>query len=432
LGAGEARFGTMTLLSEFLKHGEREYTHKRLGLDRIREVLAALGNPHQAYPSVLIAGTNGKGSVARMVEAVLLQAGHRAGLYTSPHLASFEERIRIAGQEIAAEDCERILADFVKAKILSPEGGMLTPAGEALTWFEKTTVLAFEAFRRAEVSLAVLEVGLGARLDATNVSDPIVSAVTSIGKDHTEVLGDSPFDIAREKSAVMRPGRPLVLGPMEAPVRTFLMKAARMAGAHPVIPPWPEGDTESFSYGPFSNLSLGLKGRHQLGNAATAIEILVALKEAGWEIDNRTLREGLSRVRFPGRFELFEGRPALLFDGAHNEPGWESLARELSAQFSGRPLTLVLGTLRGRSGRRALEIFQKVAGRLALTEVPSPRSLSVEEWRKILASPLSYEETEVFSDPAAAWQWAREKTPREGLIVVAGSLYLVGALRKLI
>ncbi len=420
----------MKLLPIFLQNGEKEYTHKRLGLDRIGAVLQLLGHPERSFPAVLIGGTNGKGSVARMVESVLLQGGHNVGLYTSPHLEHFEERIRVAGQNVEAALCESILQGFVNAGVLTANGSMITPSGESLTWFEKTTVLAFEAFRRAKVSLAILEVGLGARLDATNVSDPMVSAITSIDLDHTEVLGNSLFDIAREKSAVMRPGRPLILGHMDQPVRTFLMKAARMAGAHPVTPKFPQGTSEAFSYGPFSDLQLGLLGRHQLGNAAVAIEILVALKEAGFKVSNQDLRQGLKTVQFPGRIELVSGNPEMIFDGSHNAAGWRALARVLREDFSERPITFVLGILAGKSGLEAVHCFQGLSKCLALTEVPSPRSMKVEAWERLAPSFIDWDQVEIFSDPMQAFAWAKEVTPPEGLVVVAGSLYLVGQLRS--
>ncbi|MDX1387324.1 MAG: Mur ligase family protein, partial [bacterium] len=241
----------MSLLPNFLKYGELEYTHKKLGTQRVTRVLREIGDPHLKYPAVLIGGTNGKGTVGRILESILLQAGYPVGLYTSPHVERFNERIRVGGAEESDQELESALQFFLDKGLLSEQGALRVPGEEeTLTWFEKTTVLAFEVFRRRKISLALLEVGLGARLDATNVVDPLVSVITSVSRDHTEVLGESLFEIAREKSAVMRPGRPLILGPMQRDVRTFLNKAARLAGAKPVTPEPGEGSVEDFHYGP--------------------------------------------------------------------------------------------------------------------------------------------------------------------------------------
>lgn len=465
MGRGAGVRGTirfMRLLNQFLKHGEKEYTHKRLGLDRVRAVLERLGHPEKSYPSVLIAGTNGKGSVSRMVESVMLAAGYPVGLFTSPHLERFTERIRVGGEEISEEFLEQILADLLKQGILDSEGGMEVPvvrgfspdpgpqdrtsrSGSGLppkadpplaekavlltTWFEKTTVLAFEAFRRKQVPLAVLEVGLGARLDATNVVDPLVSAITSISFDHTEVLGNSLFEIAQEKIAVMRPGRPLVLGPMDENVRTFLSKAARMGQAKPVTPRMPEGTWRKFSYGPFENLKLAMPGRHQLGNAATAIEMVVALKETGFKIENTHIHRGLAEARLPGRLEIFPGEPTIILDGAHNEASMQALVGFIREEFPKKPVTLLLGMMKDKDVLRALEILQELRPCWIFTEVPSPRSVTMEEWGRWMDSPRKGLEGKLIKDPREGFQWAQKNSSSDGVLIVAGSFYLAGIIR---
>ncbi|MCB1214652.1 MAG: hypothetical protein KDK66_04165, partial [Deltaproteobacteria bacterium] len=274
------------MLQKFLQASSQEYSHKKLGLERIQEVLMRLDHPESVYPSVLIAGTNGKGSTLRLVESVCLEAGLLVGAYTSPHLESFTERIRVGGQEVSEAFLEEVLQELLAKNILNPAGEILNQSGERLTWFEKVTVLAFEVFKRKKISLALLEVGLGARLDATNVVDPLVSAITSIAKDHTEVLGDSLFEIAKEKLAVARKDRPLILGPMDLKVRVFLMESAKMLGAKPLMPKSVQGPASDFSYGPLEHLKLNTLGEYILKNAATALEILIALKQAGFDINN--------------------------------------------------------------------------------------------------------------------------------------------------
>jgi dihydrofolate synthase/folylpolyglutamate synthase len=449
----------MELLKKFLQHGELEYTHKRLGLERVCAVLERLGYPEKTFPSVLIAGTNGKGSVCRMVESVMLAAGYPVGLYTSPHVERFTERIRVDGEEVPEDFLEEILRDFYHRGILNSEGEMEIPVVRGFspvpdrqvrpfgsesglkalaTWFEKTTVLAFEVFRRKQVPLAVLEVGLGARLDATNVVDSLVSGIASVSYDHTEVLGNSLFEIAQEKAAVMRSGRPVVLGPMAENVRTFLNKAARMGQAKPVMPVMPRGTWRNFSYGPFENLRLSLPGGHQLGNAATAIEILVALKETGFKIDNSHIHRGLEQARLPGRLEIFPGEPTILLDGAHNEASMEALVEFIQREFSDRPLTVLLGMMQDKDVSKVLEILAMLVvrgfspdpqTRYIFTQVSSPRAVTTDQWGKWLRAPGRMLQGDLVRDPHEALEVARRVAPPEGVLVITGSFYLVGELR---
>jgi len=416
----------MNLLDKFLQAGELEYTHKRLGLERVRVVLERLDHPERAYPSVLIAGTNGKGSVARMLETVMVAAGYPVGLYASPHVKRFTERIRVGGNEIEEEVLEQVLGDFLEQGLLDSEGRILVAGQDHLTWFEKVTVLAFEVFRRQKVPLAILEVGLGARLDATNVVDPIVSIITAIGHDHREVLGDSLFEIAKEKIAVMRKGKPLILAPMDPEVRNFLSKASRMEGAKPVIPHMPKGNWRQFSYGPFENLELGLAGRHQMGNAVTAIEATVALKEKGFEIRNAHIHHGLREARLPGRMEVHPGEPTILLDGAHNEEALQVLVDFIRQEYPKKPVTIILGMMQEKDPQRALQILAPLNANFVFTEAKTPRSIPLEQWEHLaglMGEKIVYE---LSKDPQRAFELARDKTPPEGIIVLAGSIYMVG------
>jgi dihydrofolate synthase / folylpolyglutamate synthase len=416
-----------TLLKNFLKHSSTEYRQMKLGLGRVQEALEQFRHPEREYASILIAGTNGKGSVARIVESVLRCAGHRVGLYTSPHLESFFERIRIGGEEVKEEEVVEVLEDWKSLRFLSEDGRLCTSSEVTLTWFEHVTVLAFEIFKRKEVSLAILEVGLGGRLDATNVVDPLVSAITSVSLDHTEVLGNSVFEIAREKAEVMRAGRPMVLGFMSEELRTFLMKATRMRGAQPLMPSLPQGTTENFSCRNHQNLGLGLKGEHQLKNAAVAIEILGQLKEHGFPFSEGELREGLARVSNPGRMEYLKSKPPLILDGAHNIEALEALAAYLKKNFLEKPLTIVLGMMKDKDFAGALKILAPLRPRFIFTQLDSERSLKISDWKEICEGQGILGEFQ--SDPLEALRIAQEQTPKEGVIVVTGSLYLVGALR---
>ncbi len=417
----------MKWLQRFLEHGDQEYTHKKLGLERIREVLAVLNHPESHYPSVLIAGTNGKGSVATLVESVLLQAGYCVGLYRSPHVFRFTERIRVRGEEISTEEIEKCLVDWFQQGLLNEHGQVCIPSGGTLTWFEKVTVLALEIFRRREVALVILEVGLGGRLDATNALEPQVSAITSIGLDHTEVLGNSLFEIAREKLGVARAGRPLILGPMSLELRTFLQKASRMMGAHPVSPDLPQGTTEHFSYGPFVGLRLGLRGDFQLKNVATAIEVISALKEQGWSVDNRALREGLAQAQLPGRLDIVSGPPPRILSGAHNPQALEELIESLRKMGLPKNPVVILGMMGEKDTKAALQVLQRLAPKHWLfTRIDSSRSLPLEKWRAL--AQFFGLSAEFFENSSAAMERARFLVGVDSYILVTGSLYLVGEL----
>lgn len=418
----------MTRLDRFLAQSRGEYRGMSLGLHRMRELLEKTGRPDKAYACVLIAGTNGKGSTARMVESVLRRAGYRTGLYTSPHLVRFAERIRISGREIAFERLEEILRDWEAAGLSDAEGGIPAGEGERLTWFETATLLAFEAFRREGVEFAVLEVGLGGRLDATNAAEPLASAIVSIGLDHTEVLGATLSEIAREKAGVLRPWRPLVLGAMPEPVREELRRLALEAGAFPILAGEPVGDRRNFSYADFTGLSIPLEGRHQLANAAVAIELLWALAVRGWPWSETELREGLAAASHPGRLERVEGAPPVILDGAHNPQALEALVRYIQEELTGRPVSVVLAMSKEKDHRAALGILRSLRPRWYFTVFPNERSLPLERWRELAVE--SGIAGQFFEAPDAALVKARAETPPEGLVVATGSLFLVGRLRE--
>lgn len=415
------------MLQKFLQASSQEFIHQKLGLERIREILKALHHPEQSYSSVLVAGTNGKGSTICLVEAVLVEAGYGVGAYSSPHLQRFTERIRVGGKEVEEEFLDLVLQGLLKQGLLKESGEIFTQSGDRLTWFEKATVLAFEVFKRKNVPLALLEVGLGARLDATNVVEPLVSAVTSISRDHVQVLGDSLFEIAKEKLAVARPGRPFVLGPMDLNVRVFLMESARMLAAKPVMPKLAEGTLKSFSYGPFQNLKLKMQGDYILKNAVTALEILIALKGQGFKISNEAVHQGFAKAFLPGRMELIKGEPSILLEAAHNEEGLKELLAYLKKQGSLEDKTLVLGFSQKKELKELLGLFKNWPGFLILTEFDSPRSASLDELKKWAA--FHQLKAEVFSDSKEALNRAKDVTPKKGLVVVSGSLYWVGEVR---
>jgi len=422
---------------EWLGH---ETLRARFGLEKIRRLLAELGDPQTAYPSILIAGTNGKGSTAAMVEAILRRAGLRTGLYTSPHLVRVEERIRVLGCEIAPEEFAA-LATRVRAV-----SEALLERGEIEahpTYFEFLTAVGFEYFREKAIEVAVLEVGLGGRLDATNVVPPFLSLVTSIDIDHEQYLGSTIASIAREKAMIIKPGARAVLARQPPEARAVLLARCRECGVSPI---WADEAVEilgsepdgrfAFAYraasGQHRSVHLALRGRHQIENALVAIRAVEVLRELGYSILDEAIGHGLESVEWPGRLEIIGlSGPLLLLDGAHNTAGARAVRAYLE-EFARRPLTLVFGTMRDkRIAEMAAELFP-LADVLILTRVSDERAAPLAQLleqtadlRRRLGRP-----TEAVEPAELAFDLAWERTPPDGMICVTGSLYLVGEAKK--
>lgn len=375
-----------------------------LKLERVHAALAALGEPQRSFPSVLIAGTNGKGSTCAMVHAVLGAAGHRVGLYTSPHLVEFTERIRVDDAEIGREDVVRSV-ERIRAAV--------DVAGSGLTFFEVTTVLALWWFAECRVDVAVLEVGLGGRLDATNVVEPLVSAVTSIGFDHEEYLGGTLDAIAREKAGVMRRGRVTVLGAeLPAEAHAALLEEGARRGAILV-----EGRLHEAAE------AVALDGPHMQRNAAVACGVLEALGdvEPRLPVPPEAIARGLARVRWPGRLAVVHEAPRVVLDGAHNVDGARALCAALPAVVGPRPVRLLFSALRDKRWREMASILAPVACEVVVSEVGGKRGLGADE----LASAFPATPVRAIADPASALARLIAED-RSTPIVVAGSLFLVG------
>jgi dihydrofolate synthase/folylpolyglutamate synthase len=411
----------------------------KLGLANIERLLAALGSPEQAYPAVQIAGTNGKGSTAAMLESICRASGMSAGLYTSPHLVSITERIRIAGEEITRGDFARLTAQ-VRAASLE----LQRATGALPTFFEQVTAIALLAFREANVSLAILETGLGGRLDATTAARARTLAITPIALDHQEYLGDTLREIAAEKAAIIHEGSTLVVAaPQPEEAREVILARCRERGVVPrfathdikVLSADEEGKlsvtfkTDSDSY---EEVRLSLRGRHQATNAAVAIALAEVLRdEHDFPFTRATIIAGLETATHAGRLELQPGEPALLFDGAHNPAGARAL-RDYLDEFVRVPVTLVFGAMRDKElDEIAATLFQS-AHKLILTRPTNPRAATLDTLQKLAASygaggsPLSDE------SPAEALRLAVDSTPPGGIICVTGSLYLVGEVKTLL
>ena len=366
----------------------------RPGLDAISVALARLGDPQRAFDVVHVAGSNGKGSTSAMIESILRTDGRHTGLYTSPHLARFTERIRVGGVELDRD-------------AVAPLYEEVSAAGPELTFFELVTAMAFLAFQRAGVEVAVVEVGLGGRLDATNVLPrTLVSVVTGIALEHTEILGTTLRAIAREKAGILRRGVPAIVGAVPDEARAAITEVVIEVGAHAR---WYGSD--------FHAVDSALLGEHQRRNAAVAREAVLCLATPPGA---HSVARGLATVRWPGRLELV--CDDVLVDGAHNPDGAQALAVALPEIARGRAIHLIVAVVEDKDARALFEPLLSLASRVYVTTAPTPRARSAAS----LASLLTHPHVIVCADPHAAVEEAR----CEGaLCVVAGSLFLVGAVR---
>jgi dihydrofolate synthase/folylpolyglutamate synthase len=409
----------------------------KYGLESITLLLERLGFPDRAYKAVIVAGTNGKGSVSAMIESIVRAGGHRTGLYTSPHLVRIEERIRVTGEMISEEDFARLATDVRVASDSLVSDRSLTSLP---TFFEQVTAIALLYFRERKVELAILEVGLGGRLDATNAADPFISVVNTIDYDHRAILGNRIEEIAHEKAAIIKPGSRAVIGRQQYEAATeVLMRRCLEMNVLPVFANEPSEvsfndygrttfDYES-SKNTYRKVMLGLRGKHQAENAAAAIEAAELLREFGFSIPREAIIKGLREVRWPGRLELIDDRPAILLDGAHNPSGARSLRRYLD-EFWPRPVTLIFGAMSDKDVEgMASELFS-VASTIVLTRVRDARAAGAERMGK---PALGFSKNVIFTESSKqALSWARSVTQPDGLICVAGSLYLVGEVKRLI
>jgi len=412
----------------------------KLGLESVRRLASAAGDPQNKLPAVHIAGTNGKGSSAAMTAAIADAAGLRVGLYTSPHLVEITERIRIGGVDISAEDFARLAGD------VRDTGERLVAAGDlpALpTFFEQVTVIGFLYFAEKEVDLAVLEVGLGGRLDATNICRPVVTAITPVGEDHQQYLGSSLASIAGEKAGIIKPSVPVVSSPQLPEV----MEVIRARSAEVAAPLVSVEDLSVLTVARGSDgfysmhckterdvydVSLTLRGRHQTTNAQTAIHIAEQLHSAGFAVEHPSIIAGLGQVVWPGRLEMVRtsaGRD-LLLDGAHNPDGARCLRAFLDEQFSGVPLTMMFGAMSDKPLAEMAQILFPAATTVIATRIANPRTV---EPLRIEELALGFNRSALRAESAAeALAVAERTTPAGGLICAAGSLYLVGELEAIL
>jgi len=463
-----------------LGHELADTPSHKFDLAHMRVLLEALNHPERRFPGVLIAGTNGKGSTAATLASILRASGLRTGLYTSPHLVRINERIRIGGDEIGDHDFA-LLHDVVDrtAERLVEEG--------ELPWhpsfFEMLTAIAFEYFAQSKVEIAVLEVGMGGRLDATNVIEPRVSVITDISLDHQNFLGNTVPEIAREKAGIIRPGGVVVTLPQlpqanDVIGNKILELGAQGVSAVPYVPPVSPASAEYLAASepaaerrknPAHGVSRGseeqgdrapagqkkdhetvsryplqvmgkqilvetpLVGRHQLRNIALAIATAEVLSHQGFAITPETIERGIRETRWPGRFQVSparDGAPEYVFDAAHNPAGAWALRSTLSTCYEDRPLTFVFGAMRDKAVAEIAEILFPLAERVIATRADNPRSATPDEIRE--AAVRISTDIEDAADVASALERASALAGPHGIVVITGSIYIVGeAMRAL-
>jgi dihydrofolate synthase / folylpolyglutamate synthase len=407
----------------------------KLGLLNTELLLKSLDYPHKAFSSVQIAGTNGKGSTAAVLDSICRAAGIKTALYTSPHLTSITERIRIAGKEISREDFARHTSTVRRASQQLVENGDIAAPP---TFFEQVTAIALLAFRDAGVELVILETGLGGRLDSTTAAEASLIGITPIGMDHEEYLGNTIESIAAEKAATIRPGVQVVIGKQSSEALAVLSSRCIEVGVKAVLEKSeifvedisPEGrhcitiKTPSTTY---EKVSLGLLGRHQIDNAALAIRLAEELRSE-FEIPASAIAVGVESAQHPGRLELISSQPMILLDGAHNPDGAQSL-RDYLEEFGPRPLTLVFGAMRDKRLDQLASILFPIVDELVLTTIQNPRSASIELLQP-LAAKFARKSVTASGSSTEALRVAVDRTPTDGMVCITGSLYLVGELRS--
>ncbi len=396
----------------------------RLGLKAITELLLRLGNPQSSYKTILIAGTNGKGSTATMIASMLHSADYKVGLYTSPHLVDVRERIVINGKKITKKDFDKIITD-IKAKAKKP-----------LTYFELLTATAFVYFRRQKVDIAVLEVGLGGRLDATNVCQPLVSVITNIALDHMAYLGNNLESITNEKAGIIKKNSICLTAARQKKVLKVLdsvslrrkAKLYRFGYDIKIKKQKHSFFTYRGLYRNINGLNLALKGEHQWANAALAIAAIEIAGGKGFKIDDKAIRAGLKKAKLAARIEVLQKEPLFILDGAHNPAGIDVLYRTIKKDFSYRKLILIFSSLIDKNYRHMLRKIAPIADKIILSKLKTARAELPDNMLKILNK--IGRKAMVTHNIEQAIQKAKILAKKEDLICATGSLYLAGEVKQ--
>jgi dihydrofolate synthase/folylpolyglutamate synthase len=403
-------------LNQFINYERAQpqrYAPETLSLDRVNHLLDRLGRPDRAYRAIHIAGTKGKGSTAAMIESSLRAAGYRTGFYTSPHLHTFRERMRVNSEFIARDQFAQ-LVDEIEPHVAAVEG---------LTWFEIVTAIAFLFFARSHIDVAVLEVGLGGRFDATNVVTPIVSVITSLSMDHMNLLGNSIEQIAFEKAGIIKRHVPAVSAPQVPEALDVIRRVARMRGAELSVvlepPPQPSPDSQGREW------ALPLLGAHQLINASVAVTVLHIAHQHGLAISEEAIQRGLATVQWPGRLEVLNRDPLLVVDGAHNGDSAQKLAQALRDVFHVEKWTLIIGISADKDIPAILEALLPLAEKVIVTRATNQRAANIEALGAQVAD-RGYAPTLATSVTDALDIALHDHLP----IIITGSLFTVADARE--
>jgi dihydrofolate synthase/folylpolyglutamate synthase len=427
-------------------------------LDRMRRLLAEIGNPHEGLKVIHVAGTKGKGSTAAMAAAILTAAGYKTGLYTSPHISAFEERMVVDGAPPAPDH----FVDLINRLIGPIERMDSGPDGPGPTYFELATALGWLYFRDCAVDLAVLEVGLGGRLDATNVCEPLACVITNISRDHTNVLGHTTPEIAREKAGIVKPGVPVVTGVASGPAGDVIAAVCRSQGSplyrlghelrRKIRHSAPSGAADLIAgaaecaidrelpaidvetpWGQWKKLPLALRGEHQADNATLAVAATTLLGPLGWPMPDSAVARGLARVRWPARIEVLGSRPAVVVDAAHNWAATQALLRTLGRDFphASRKI-LIFAATRDKDVAGMLRLLLPRFDSVILTQYQTnPRGVPVAELAELVAATAA-QPCHVAADAPAAWRLAVHLAGADDLVCVTGSFFIAAEIRDLL
>jgi len=398
------------------------------GLTQVERILNAIGNPHREIQAIHIGGTNGKGSTAAMMGSILQKEGYRVGVYTSPHLIRFTERIKVNGKEIEEEEVAA-LAEWMRKEI---EAAGITPP---FTFFDFTTAMALYYFKQKLVDLAVLEVGLGGRLDSTNVVDPLISIITNIAKDHEEYLGKSILKIAGEKTGIIKKGRPLITAATQPQVLRLFSKICKENGS-PYFRVGKEfryvrAEDGDFDYEGLNrklwSIHLNLRGFHQVINATTALGAMEVLEDLGYRVSTDAMVDGLKEVDWPGRLEMVSFSPRVILDGAHNPAGALVLKESLGKEFQYQRLILLIGIMKDKDIQSMLDLLAPLADHIILTKPHTDRAAPPALLKKALGQ--NGKKAEIAEDLKQAVERGLSLAQKEDLLCITGSLYTVGEAR---
>jgi len=399
----------------------------KFGLRKVSKLLARLGNPQEGLPCIHIAGTNGKGSTAAFISSILSKAGYRVGLYTSPHLISFTERIKINNREISKSDVIR-LTSLLKNKSNDKDN---------ITYFEIVTAMALLYFKEKKVDLSILEVGMGGRLDATNIVTPLLSVITNISKEHEFYLGNSLLKIANEKAGIIKKNSVLITGATQPKVLSLFKKRCRTKKTRY----YQFGKDISYKlanhnyfhyYGlrnSLEGLNVGLLGEHQIKNAAIALASVEILRGKRYHIEDNAIYQGLSNVHWPGRLEVLKKSPIVVIDGAHNPAAMKNLKKVLFTEFNFRKLILVIGIMEDKDIRAMFKQIVPFAHKVILCEPNMDRAAST----KIIAKRLQEWNVKYhqIKDVKEAVIYSLSMAHPKDLICITGSLFTVGEARRI-